>query len=227
MEEQLERIRKAYDLTVELHNKGTNPLDNVPDEIKNSNGYKYLIAAKNLLNSGAADIREYLNPARGMYFLDAGCSANLANYRLDRWPSTYYGVDISPRLIRAMKDYVNRNKLIIGGLWVTDASKMSFEDDFFDIAAMIGVLEYCTFEYIQQTLYEVNRVLKPGAKAVLDIPNQAHPHIGDMVELEKYLERPYFLHPGEKFEELLKKLFIIEGIDDSQVMIKYFVRAIK
>ncbi len=227
MEEHLERIRKVYDLTVELHNKGINPLYNVPEEIKNSNGYKHLISAKNLLNSGAADIREYLNPARGMYFLDAGCSANLANYRLDRWPSTYYGIDISPRLIQAMKDYVNRNNLSIGGLWVADVSKMPFEDGFFNIATMIGVLEYCTVEYIKQTLYEVNRVLKSGAKAVLDIPNKEHPHIGDMVELEKYLERPNFLHPREKFEELLKKLFIIEGIDDSKVMIKYFVRAIK
>ena len=227
MEEHLERIRRVYDLTVELHNKGINPLYNVPEEIKNSNGYKHLISTKNLLNSGAADIREYLNPARGMYFLDAGCSANLANYRLDRWPSTYYGIDISPRLIQAMKDYVNRNNLSIGGLWVADVSKMPFEDGFFNIATMIGVLEYCTLEYIQQTLYEVNRVLKSGAKAVLDIPNKEHPHIGDMVELEKYLERPNILHPRDKFEELLKKLFIIDGIDDSQVMIKYFVRAIK
>ncbi len=227
MKKQLERIRKAYDLTVELYDKGINPLDNVPDKIKNSSGLEYLVATKNLLNSGTADIREYLNPTRGMYFLDAGCSANIANYRLDRWPSTYYGIDISPRLIQAMKDYVNRNNLNIGGLWVTDVSKIPFENVFFDIATMIGVLEYCTFEYIKQALSELNRVLKPGAKAVVDIPNEEHPHIGDMVELEKHMERPNFLHPRVKFEELLKKLFIIERIDDSQVMIKYFISAIK
>jgi SAM-dependent methyltransferase len=227
MEEQLEIIRKAYDLTVEMYNKGINPMDNIPEEIKNSNGYESLIAARYLLNSGAADIKKYLNPGHGMCFLDAGCSANIANYRLDRWSSTYYGIDISPGLIQAMQNYVNRNKLNIGGLYVADVSKMPFENGFFDIAAMIGVLEYYTFEYLQQALLELNRVLKPASKVVLDIPNQDHPYVGDMVKIEKFLKRPNFIHSRKIFEELLTKLFLIERIDDSQVMIKYFIRAIK
>ena len=227
MEEQLEIIRKAYDLTIEMYNKGINPLDNIPEEIKNSNGYKSLISNKNLSNSSAPDIREYLNPSHGMRFLDAGCSANIANYRLDRWTSTYYGIDISTRLIQAMQNYVNRNKLNIGGLYVADVSRMPFEDGFFDIAAMIGVLEYHTFEYLQQALLELNRVLKPASKVILDIPNQDHPYVGDMVKIEKFLKRPNFIHSRKNFEELLTKLFLIERIDDSQVMIKYFIRAIK
>ncbi len=48
-----------------------------------------------------------------------------------------------------------------------------------------------------------------------------------MVKLEKHLGRTTFLHSRIAFEKILKPLFITERIDDSQVMIKYFVRAIK
>ena len=227
MDDQLDRIRKAYDLTVEQYRKAINPLNNLPQEIKNSPGYKSLMADKYLLNSAAPDIREYLDPKPGMRFLDAGCSANIANYRLDRWLSTYYGVDISTALINAMKDFATREQISIGGLHVADLSKLPFDDNFFDIAAVIGVLEYCTLKYIWKALQELNRVLKSESRVVLDIPNQNHPDVKDMVRLEKHLGRRNFIPSRSKFEELLKPIFSAERIDDSRVMIKYFVRTVK
>ena len=130
-------------------------------------------------------------------------------------------------LIAAMKDFVTRRRIFIGGLHVADISKLPFDDSFFDIAAVIGVLEYCTLEYIGASLRELNRVLKPGARAVLDIPNQNHPHISDMVKLEEYLGRRIFVHPRSQFENMLAPLFSIESMDDSRVMTKYFVRTLK
>ena len=227
MDSQLEKIRKAYDLTVEQFRKGINPLDSVPEEVKNSPGCKSLMADSAVLGSAAPDIKKYLAPERGMCFLDVGCSANLVNYRLDLWPSTYYGVDISPRLVDAMKGFVHREQISVGGLHVAEISKLPFDDNFFDIAAVIGVLEYCTLHYIRGALMELNRVLKPDARVVLDIPNRNHPYAKDMARLEKYLDRPNFLHSRPKFEKLLKPLFLTERIDDSRVMIKYFVRTIK
>jgi SAM-dependent methyltransferase len=227
LDKQLETIRKAYDLTVEQHGKGINPLDDVPEEIKNSPFYKSLLSNSCALNSAACDIKDYLAPRPGMRFFDAGCCANIANYRLDEWPSTYYGVDISMALIGTMKDFVTRRRLFIGGLHVADISKLPFDDSFFDIAAVIGVLEYCTLEYIRASLRELNRVLKPGARAVLDIPNQNHPYISDMVKLEEYLGRRIFVHPRSQSKNLLAPLFSIERMDDSRVMIKYFVRNLK
>ena len=227
MDRQLDRIRKAYDLTVEQYRKGINPLDALPEEIKNSPGYQALMADKGTLGSAAPDIRKYLAPKPGMRFLDAGCSANLVNYRLDRWPSTYYGVDISPELIGAMKGFISREGISVGGLSLAEISKLPFEDNFFDIAAVIGVLEYCTLDYIKRALAELNRVMKPGAWVVLDIPNRNHPYAKDMALLEKHLARPNFLHSRVKFERLLAPLFSTEQVDDSRVMIKYFLRAIK
>lgn len=225
MDNQLEKIRRAYDLTVEQFQKGINPLESVPDNIRNTDFFQSLDSATNL-NSAAADIREYLSPEKGMKFLDAGCSANLANYNLGEWPSTYYGVDISPALVNAMKNYAEVNNISIGILYIADISSLPFEKNFFDMAAVIGVLEYCTLEYISRALPELHRVLKPGAKAVIDLPNSDHPHAVDMQRLERYLDRPNFFHPRSNFENLLKSLFRIDRTDDSKVMIKYFVRSV-
>lgn len=162
-----------------------------------------------------------------MRFLDAGCCANLANYRLDKWQSIYYGVDISPNLIDAMRNFVKQKNISIGGLWVADITKLPFEDNFFDIAAVIGVFEYCTLEYIKESLVELNRVLKPKAKLVLDIPNLEQPDINLMFKIEEFSGRPNIPNSKSAFGKILKPLFTIERIDDSRMMIKYFVRAIK
>ena len=223
MDRNLEKIRKAYDMTVEQYRKGIDPNQNIPIKIKNTPFYKSLTPGGSALGSGSPDIKEYLNPDPGMKFLDAGSSANLANYHLNRWPSTYYGVDISPELINTMKSFTESKGISIGGLYVADISTLPFDDNFFDIAAVIGVLEYFTVGYVKKTLKELHRVLKPGSRVVLDIPNKDHPHVNDMARLEKYLKRPIYIQSRSKFENLLMPLFSISRIDDSLVMIKYFL----
>jgi len=227
MSQQLKKIRKAYDLTVEQYQKGINPFDNIPKEIRNSPGFKAIIADKDKLNSGALDVKDYLSPKPGMRLLDAGCCANLANYRLDKWQSTYYGVDISSALIDAMKNFAENENISVCGLRVADISKLPFDDNFFDIATVIGVFEYCTLDYNKDSLAELNRVLKPQAKMVLDIPNLEHPDVNLMFKIEEFLGRPNIPNSRESFEEVLKPLFSIERLDDSRVMIKYFIHNLK
>ncbi len=228
-DEELERIRKAYDLTVEQYNKGIEPFDTLPEDFKNSPGFisfKKEMEGKTC-GSNDPEIKQYLEPASGMLFLDVGCCANLVNYRLDRWPSTYYGIDISPALIHAMEKFVSRGNISIGGLWVADAANLPFDDDFFDIASMIGVLEYCTVEYCKRALRELHRVMKGQAKMVFDIPNLDHPDVGVMFELERYLERPNIPKKRKVFENILTPFYTIVRTDDSQVMLRYYVRSYK
>jgi ubiquinone/menaquinone biosynthesis C-methylase UbiE len=227
VDDQLDIIRRAYDLTVEQYRNGIDPLGNIPDEIRNSDFFTSFTSGSEQLNSSAADIREYLSPEPGMRFLDAGCSANLANHRLDKWPSTYYGVDISPALIEAMKRFAEQQKIRIGGLELADISNLPFDNCYFDIAAVIGVFEYCTIEYIRKALSELNRVLKPGSRLVLDLPNDEHPHFNDMLKLEEYLGRPNITKSRNEFEDILTSVFKIERTDDSKLTIKYFVRSMK
>ncbi|OGO36001.1 MAG: hypothetical protein A2147_10710 [Chloroflexi bacterium RBG_16_57_8] len=227
MDRRLGAIGKAYDLTVEQYRIGTDPLKDVSEDIRSSQFYRSFAEGKTDTNSAAADINEYLCPEDGMRFLDVGCCANLVNYRLDRWPSNYYGVDISPALVNAMKAFVARQGVSIGGLHVAELARLPFADGFFDIAAVIGVLEYCSLRYIRKGLLELNRVMRPGSRVIVDVPNRDHPYARDMARLEEYLERPIVLHFRSKFEDALKGLFSIDHVGDSNVMIKYFVRKVR
>ncbi len=225
MPKQIERIARAYDRTVEQVNEGVDPYEAVPPEFLESEAFKaFAASADPPCNCNAPDIREYLAPANGMRLLDVGCCANLANYRLDRWPSTYHGVDISPRLVKAMQGFAARHDVSIGGLWLAEAAELPFGDDFFDIAMVIGVLEYCTLEYMDRALAELHRVLTAGARAVVDVANPAHPHVETMFELERCFGRPNIPKARDDVERVLTRRFEIERADDSQVMLKYFVR---
>ena len=225
-EQQLERIRRAYDLTVEQYERGIDPLEEVPDELKAAPEFQaFLDEAGSWCNSGAPDVVAYLDPKHGKKFLDVGCAASLKTHRMFEWPSEYFGVDISPLLIDAMRRYAAEHSIEVGGLHVTDAANLPFEGDYFDIAAMIGVLEYCTLDYVEAALREMSRVLKADAKVVLDIPNTDHIHADMMFSLEESLGRRQYAHDRSMFEKSLAARFDLERVDSSRVMLKYFCRA--
>jgi SAM-dependent methyltransferase len=225
MEKQLERIRMAYDLTVKQYELGIDPLNGVPDHLRNAPEFQTFIAeASEACHVGASDVREYLAPKSGMVFLDVGCGAGLKTHRLYEWPSLYHGVDISPGLISAMRRYVTNNAIEVGALHVADAATLPFEDGYFDIAAMIGVLEYATPDYAKNALGELHRVLKPQARVVLDIPNMSHPHVDLMFSLEQSLGRPQYEHNRAEFEDTLSGHFEIESVNAALVTLKYFCR---
>ena len=224
MDKRLEQVRHAYNLTVEQHRRGVDSLKDVPENIKRSAFYLAFSSGQSHSNSASSDILDYLKPRPSMRFLDVGCSANLVNYRLDLWPSTYYGIDISPALVQAVKSFAAARKLRLGGLYVAEAAKLPFKDRFFDIAAAIGVLEYCSLPYCRRALSELAKVLKPESRVVIDIPNREHRHARDMARLESFLGRPIYLHIRSNFEIALKPFFSAESIDDSAAMIRYFLR---
>ena len=224
-EEQLERIRKAYSSAIRDFLAGISPLSKVPKKFKRSKTFKAFLkkADPSTVGSAAPDIKQFLKPAPGMKCLDAGCCANLAAYRLDKWPSTYYGIDYSPVVIQEMKKFTSINNLKIGGLKKAEIKDLPYPNDFFDIAMVIGVFEYLHMDYSAQALKELFRVLKPGARMVLDLPNLAHPHIEIMFQLEEYLGRPNIPKSRVRFEQHLIPLFTIVNIKDTHVMLKYFV----
>ncbi len=227
MDQRLAIVRAAYDRTVDEFRKGADPLRDVPDAIRESAFFRSFTSGPSASNSATADIKRYLRPRSGTRFLDVGCCANLANYRLDSWPSTYYGVDISPALIEAMKGFASARGLSPGGLYVAEVRRLPFWDKFFDMAAAVGVFEYCSLRYIRGALGELNRVMKPGARLVVDIPNREHPYARDMARLERFLGRPIYLHFRKKFENALAPYFSVDRVDDSQAMIKFFARRLR
>ncbi|MFC2161918.1 class I SAM-dependent methyltransferase, partial [Acidobacteriota bacterium] len=198
---------------------------NVPRKFKNSKAFKQFLKETDPLMTGSSspEIKRFLQPKQGMNCLDVGCCANLATKRLDKWPSTYYGVDISPVLIHEMNQFVVESGIKIGGLEIAEMNSLPFSNAFFDIAMVIGVFEYVSMGYAASSLKELYRVLKSEARVVLDLPNLDHPHIETMFQLEKYLERPNIPKSREQFEQYLKPLFSIIEINDEYVMLKYLL----
>ena len=229
MRDQLQQISNAYDLTVKQHREMIDPLADVPDDFRHSKEFRDFQqeAGPEITGSNVPENKQFLEPKSGMKFLDAGCCANLASYRFDKWPSEYYGVDISPALIDAMKGFVTHHEISVGSLKVAELTDLPFDDDFFDIASVIGVLEYADFNYCESALRELNRVLKNGSRMVVDIPNMEHAHVQTMFKLEGYLGRPNIAKSRTEFEEILAPLFATVKVDNSHVMLKYFVKTKK
>jgi SAM-dependent methyltransferase len=223
--EQFERIRAAYDVTVRDFRAGINPLAAVPNTFKKSRAFRSFLkeADPSVTGSDAPDIKKFLDPRQGMRCLDVGCCANLATKRLDKWPSTYYGFDISPALIREMSLFAVDAGIKIGGLLVAEMQDIPFPDEFFDLVMVIGVFEYVSMDYAVRSLKEFFRILKPGARMVLDLPNLHHPHIKTMFQLEEYLGRPNIPKSREEFESCLFSLFLPAKTSEKHVMLKYFV----
>jgi SAM-dependent methyltransferase len=228
MDERLRQVRDAYDRTVEDYLAGREWIDCLPDEFRNSERFKKLQAEMQggASGSNAPATREFLAPFAGKKLLDAGCSANLFNYRIDQWGAEYYGVDISTALIGAMRRFAARVGIAVGALEVAEVRALPFAEGYFDMAMMIGVLEYVDLPYCAEALRELSRVLKTGARAVMDLPNLAHPLVETMFELETCLGRPNIPKARADFEELLLPLFLVEKTDDSGAMLRYFVKAI-
>jgi ubiquinone/menaquinone biosynthesis C-methylase UbiE len=225
-DDHLQELKKAYDQTVDDFRAGVDSMDKVPEAFRKSEAVQQVLnSAEGGGSSADPAYKAFLNPQPGMKFLDVGSCANLFNYALDKWPSEYYGIDISPKLIEAMQNVAKDRNISIGGLFVADVAAMPFEDAFFDIAAVIGVLEYFDLEYITRALKELHRVLKPGAKMVVDMPNLPHPASEVMIQLEKYQGRTYAEHipTQEEFIKVLEPLFTINKLDDSRGMTAYFV----
>jgi SAM-dependent methyltransferase len=229
IKDSLEVIRKAYDKTVDNYIAGIKDEDLLPEDFINSERYKRFkkIIESNPGGREDSQIFNYLNPKKDMKFLDVGSCANLIRKKLYEWPSEYYGIDISPKLIKASKDFVEFNNIKIGGLYIADISNTPFDNNFFDICSIIGVLEYYNLEYIRKSLKELQRILKPNSKIVIDIPNFNHTCCSTMIEMEGYLGRTRNNIPtNEDFETELKRKFTIDRID-SQIMKVYFARSRK
>jgi len=219
-----DELKKAYDQTVDDFVAGIDPLDKLPKEFRESREVKEFFAQGGGESNQQQD-KDFLNPKAGMKFLDVGSCANLFNYRLDKWPSVYYGIDISEKLIASMKRFVERKNIKIGGLYVADVAKMPFNDNFFDIAAVIGVIEYFDIDFIKKALAELHRVIKPGGRMVVDMPNLNHHLCGTMIKIEQYQGRPHTeeIPTQDEIVSVLEPLFEVERIDDSGPMTKYYV----
>ena len=75
MKEQLQKISRAYDLTVKQHRDNMDPFESVPAEFKSSKEFQDFKKTIGFTTTGsnAPENKRFLDPKPGKKFLDAGC----------------------------------------------------------------------------------------------------------------------------------------------------------
>ena len=163
MESHLKRVAKSYDRCIADHGKKDAPgYDALPDDITGDPDYpawKAEADQQSYKSECRQEIKDYLSPEKGMKFIQLGCSLNLMCKGYDRWPSTYYGVDISRQTIRVLKNFARKNKVSVGALHCGSIHETPFEDSAFDIGECIGVLEYYERAFVLEAVREFYRIL--------------------------------------------------------------------
>jgi methionine biosynthesis protein MetW len=99
--------------------------------------------------------------------LDFGCGdGGTSGPWLNEYARSYRGVDIADSAIElAIERGFQANR-------IDDASSLPFENDSFDVAVCVEVLEHL-FEP-QSAVAEIRRVLRPGGRLIATVPNVAH-----------------------------------------------------
>ncbi len=98
------------------------------------------------------------------------------NTRILAWASEQgargYGIDISPPTVAQARSAFSRTAL---GAAVADVRDIPFLDDAFDIVYSMGTIEH--FDETEQAVREIARVLKPGGRAIVGVPNRHDPFL--------------------------------------------------
>lgn len=221
-------IASSYDKGIILGRNGVNLYEDLPVSITSHSdfpAYQEWSSKEGTSDSKRKEIRDFLLPKTDMRFVDLGCCLNLMFNGYDKWPSTYYGVDISEETIILLREFIATNKLKVGSLYLGSIHKTPFESDFFDMGACIGVLEYFDKKFIENSLKEVYRILKSEGKFVVDIPDLRGGIYTIARMIEEHLGRPnQFNMSIHEFETMLAPYFEIERQEVVGPMLQYFLK---
>ena len=100
------------------------------------------------------------------------------NTRILQWAGEQgalaHGIDIStPTLLMARREFRSR-RLLLAGV-VADVRAIPFRDGAFDAAYSMGTVEH--FDETEEALAEIARVVRPGGRAVIGVPNRHDPFL--------------------------------------------------
>src|SRR5256884_3811804 len=101
---------------------------------------------------------------RGLRVLEIGCGVGTDGLQFARAGATYTGVDLTEAAVDlARKNFESAG--MPGEFRVSDAEKLDFTDESFDIVYSHGVLHHTPD--IEVAVREIHRVLKPGGRAIV------------------------------------------------------------
>jgi tRNA (uracil-5-)-methyltransferase TRM9 len=122
-----------------------------------------------------------------------------------------YLVDFSKEMIKLAKKRAKKHK-IDAKFFVSDIVKLPFKDNFFDTALFLAVLHCIESKKDRaETVKELFRVLKPGAKTIVTVWNKDSKWFKNKPK-EKYVgwrdkgKRYYYLYEEKELHNLFKKI---------------------
>jgi SAM-dependent methyltransferase len=114
-----------------------------------------------------------LGTVSGQRILDVACGAGLYLVTLAKMGGVVFGQDLSEEYISQAKQALVNHSLK-AGLVVGDATRLQFEDNFFDAVVSGDFVEHISSEQKAAFFGEVFRVLRPGGVFVVKTPNLAY-----------------------------------------------------
>jgi SAM-dependent methyltransferase len=120
---------------------------------------------------------EHFPPLEGLRILKTDLWDEAKNTRILAWASRQgaraYGIDISePTVIQARTAFDAGPRLQSA---VADVRALPFADDSFDAIYSMGTIEH--FDETERAVEEMARVLKPGGRAIVGVPNRYDPFL--------------------------------------------------
>ena len=125
-------------------------------------------------------LREHLPQLRGLKLLKTDLWDEARNTRILVWAAARgaeaFGIDISrPTLDRARAAFAGHRLRCA----VSDVRTLPFADASFDAIYSMGTIEH--FDETEQAVSEMLRVLKPGGRAIIGVPNRHDPFLRPML----------------------------------------------
>lgn len=118
----------------------------------------------------------HLPPLAGLRILKTDLWDEAKNTRILRWAAdrgaTVVGVDISPPIVAAARRAFDGLPYRAS---VGDVRRLPFADDSFDAVYSMGTVEH--FDETERALAEIRRVLRPGGRAIVGVPNRHDPFL--------------------------------------------------
>jgi len=154
--EQYNSVRRFYDKDAPRYLK-----DRYEHECNTADGMSYILRKRIIL--------EMVDGEKGLW-LDAGCGPGPLAVSLAERGFQLVGIDFSPEMIKIAKEKIRKNDIQGTYFLVNNVDYLGFKKDTFDGVCLIGVLSYVP--NIDATMKEIQRILKPGGIAIIQVSNR-------------------------------------------------------